>query len=79
MADTMKCHECGGHMARAVKPMEFAYKGHKVIMDQPGWYCVACGEGVHSGEDMKVSDHAVDILKGRYHLYRHLSGEGDCR
>jgi len=31
-------------------------------MDMPGWYC-SCGESVHSGDDMKVYDQALSILK----------------
>lgn len=42
---------------------DIAYKGRKASFDMPGWYCGACGEGVHSGADMKVSDRALNRLK----------------
>jgi hypothetical protein len=29
----------------------------------PGWYCYAADESIHTGEDMKVSDRALNRLK----------------
>jgi HTH-type transcriptional regulator/antitoxin MqsA len=29
----------------------------------PGWYCHASDESIHTGEDMKVSDRALNRLK----------------
>ena len=29
----------------------------------PGWYCDASDESIHTGEDMKVSDRALNRLK----------------
>ena len=31
----------------------------------PGWYCEVCGESVHSGDDMKVSNQALYRMKAR--------------
>jgi len=31
----------------------------------PGWYCEANDEGIHTGEDMKVSDRKLNRLKAR--------------
>ena len=31
----------------------------------PGWYCATSGESTHTGEDMKVSDRALNRLKAR--------------
>lgn len=58
MADTMVCHECNGHMARGAKPVEFEYKGHKVTLEQPGWYCASCEESVLTGADMMATEPA---------------------
>jgi len=43
--------------------MTIEYKGHSLEVDMPGWYCEHCGEGVHSGKDMVVSDRALNRLK----------------
>jgi HTH-type transcriptional regulator/antitoxin MqsA len=51
-------------MHRAVRPMALAYKGHELTFDMPGWYCAASDESIHTGEDMKVSDRALNRLKG---------------
>ena len=56
MADTMVCHECGGRMARGAKPVEFEYKGQKIILEQPGWYCASCEESVLTGADMMATE-----------------------
>jgi HTH-type transcriptional regulator / antitoxin MqsA len=58
MADTMVCHECGGRMARGAKPVEFEYKGQKIILEQPGWYCASCEESVLTGADMMATEPA---------------------
>jgi len=50
-------------MVREVRPMTIEYKGHSLEVDMPGWYCEHCGEGVHSGKDMVVSDRALNRLK----------------
>jgi len=50
-------------MVRDVRPMAIEYKGHALEVDMPGWYCEHCGEGVHSGKDMVVSDRALNRLK----------------
>jgi len=52
-------------MYRAVRPMTLAYKGESLTIDMPGWYCDASDESIHSGEDMKVSDRALNLLKAR--------------
>ena len=59
------CPETGVPMYRAVRPMTLAYKGESLTIDMPGWYCDASNESIHSGEDMKVSDRALNLLKAR--------------
>jgi HTH-type transcriptional regulator / antitoxin MqsA len=43
--------------------MTLEYQGARVTFGMPGWYCDACDEGIHTGDDMKVSDRALDNLK----------------
>ncbi|HBJ86098.1 MAG TPA: type II toxin-antitoxin system MqsA family antitoxin [Verrucomicrobiales bacterium] len=57
------CPESGHPMVRDVRPMKIEYKGHSIEVEMPGWYCEHCGEGVHTGKDMLVSDRALNRLK----------------
>jgi HTH-type transcriptional regulator/antitoxin MqsA len=57
------CPETGQPMVRGVRPMTVTYKGQETSFDIPGWYCDASGESLHSGEDLKVSDRALNRLK----------------
>ena len=57
------CPETGQPMAREVRPMTITYKGRQASLEMPGWYCDASGESIHTGEDMKVSDRALNRLK----------------
>jgi len=50
-------------MRRGVRPMTLEYKGAHATFDMPGWYCDASEESIHTGEDMKVSDRALNRLK----------------
>jgi HTH-type transcriptional regulator / antitoxin MqsA len=43
--------------------MTITYKGHPSTFDMPGWYCQESDESVHTGEDMKISDSALKVLK----------------
>lgn len=60
-----RCHDCGGILIRDTRPFEFAYKGESITVDQPGWYCRKCGEGVLTGDDIAVTDPAFMELKAR--------------
>ena len=57
------CPKTGAPMRRGVRPMTLEYKGESVVFDMPGWYCEESGESIHSGEDMKMSDRALNRLK----------------
>lgn len=57
--------ETGAPMYRAERPLTLAYKGQSITFDMPGWYCDASEESIHTGEDMKVSDRALNRLKAR--------------
>lgn len=50
-------------MVRGVREMTIAYKGRSLSVHMPGWYCDASGESVHTGDDLKVSDRALNRLK----------------
>jgi HTH-type transcriptional regulator/antitoxin MqsA len=52
-------------MHRAVRPLTLTYKGESITVDMPGWYGEGSDEGVHTGDDLKVSDRALNRLKAR--------------
>ena len=52
-------------MVRDVRPVLFSYKGQTMTVAMPGWYCVACGESIHSMMDMKISDRALNTMKAK--------------
>ncbi|MFH1136427.1 MAG: type II toxin-antitoxin system MqsA family antitoxin [Pseudomonadota bacterium] len=52
-------------MHRAERPMTLTYKGHTLAFNMPGWYCDQSEESIHTGEDMKTSDRALNLLKAR--------------
>ena len=59
------CPETGAPMHRGVRPMILAYKGESITVAMPGWYCDQSKESIHTGDDMKVSDRALNRLKAR--------------
>jgi HTH-type transcriptional regulator/antitoxin MqsA len=63
MTKAPTCPETGKPMVRDTRPMTVAFKGHSITIDMPGWYCDDSGESIHTGEDMKVSDAALQALK----------------
>ena len=59
------CPETGAPMYRGVRPMILTYKGKSLTFDMPGWYCDQSEESIHTGEDMKISDRKLNLLKAR--------------
>ena len=59
------CPETGAPMYRGVRPMTLTYKGESLTFDMPGWYCDKSEESIHTGEDMKISDRMLNLLKAR--------------
>jgi HTH-type transcriptional regulator/antitoxin MqsA len=57
--------ETGGKLHRDVRPLTLTYRGESITIDMPGWYGDLPDEGVHSGDDMKISDRALNRLKAR--------------
>lgn len=64
MADAM-CPETGAPLHRDVRPLTLTYNGETITVDMPGWYGEPPAESLHSGEDMKVSDRALNLMKAR--------------
>ena len=60
------CPETGAPMYRGARPMTLSYKGESLTFDMPGWYCDQSEESIHTGQDMKVSDRMLNLLKARY-------------
>jgi len=52
-------------MYRGVRSMTLNYKKESITFDMPGWYCDQSEESIHTGEDMKVSDRKLNLLKAR--------------
>jgi len=65
MADVRICPETGLPMIRGVRALMLTYKEQSVTIDMPGWYREGSDEGIHGGEDLKVSDRALATLKAR--------------
>lgn len=59
------CPETGAPMSRGVRPITLTYKDQRLTFDMPGWYCDQSEESIHTGEDMKVSDRMLNLLKAR--------------
>lgn len=59
------CQETGAPMYRGERPMTLTYKGESLTFDMPGWYCDQSEESIHTGEDMKISDRKLNLLKAR--------------
>lgn len=59
------CPETGQPMERGVRPLELTYKDQVITVEMPGWYGDGSSEGLHTFEDMKVSDRALNLLKAR--------------
>ena len=57
------CSETGAMLRRGLRPLVLEYKGASLTIEMPGWYAEGSDEGTHSGEDMKVSDRALNRLK----------------
>ena len=57
------CPRTGAPMKRGVRPMDIEYKGKRLTVEMPGWYCDASDESIHNGEDLKISDRALNRLR----------------
>jgi HTH-type transcriptional regulator / antitoxin MqsA len=46
----------GKPMVRGFRPLTITYKGRSETVSMPGWYDDDAEGGIHTGDDMKVSD-----------------------
>ncbi|MFZ5812578.1 MAG: type II toxin-antitoxin system MqsA family antitoxin [Thermodesulfobacteriota bacterium] len=65
-APLVTCPHDGEVMEYGVRPVVLEYKGLTKPVDLPGWYCPKCGEGIHGGKELKVTDRALNELKIEY-------------
>ena len=61
----MVCHDCGTKLIREKRSVEISYKGQSAMVQQPGWWCPDCGEGVLVGKDLSATEPAFVELKAR--------------
>lgn len=60
------CPSCGEQMLRDVRNLTVEHRERAATLTMPRWHCDACdacGEGVHSGEDMVASDAVLERLR----------------
>jgi len=65
MDDIRICPETGKELKRGISKMTLKYKGLSETFDMPGWYSPDTKESIHSREDLKFSDEALEKLKTR--------------
>lgn len=63
--ETMISPETGKTLRRGVRPFAVTYKGKTTMVDLPGYYGSDGEDGILVGDDMKVADEAVRLLKER--------------
>lgn len=63
--NTRICPETGAELSRGVRQETLTYKGFTTTFEMPGWYPEGSDEGIHNGEDMKISDRALNRLKAQ--------------
>ena len=60
------CPSSGKKMSRGVRSMTLEFQGEEATFEMPGWYADGVEDGIHSGEDMKVSDRQLELLKASF-------------
>lgn len=60
-----RCPETGKPMTRGIRWISLSYQGESESIPMPGWYAEGCFDGVHTPEDMAVSDRTLAELKTR--------------
>jgi HTH-type transcriptional regulator/antitoxin MqsA len=63
MTDAPRSPITGRPLRRDVRPMTLSYQGRTLQVDMPGWYGEDEGDSLHSREDLRVSDRALNRLK----------------
>ena len=65
MVEAPSCPETGVPMSRGTRPRTIAYKGHRMIVEMPGWYSDRSDACIFTREDMRISDRALATLKAQ--------------
>ncbi len=62
----MHCPFCGDKSyCHQTKPMELRYKSIPITVNQPGFWCEKCGEGVIGGDDRKATQKELQTLRAK--------------
>src|ERR1700761_278417 len=48
-----------------IKPMTLCYKSHNTVVEQPGYWCDKCGEGVIGGKDRKATQKELQAFRAQ--------------
>lgn len=60
------CPFCGKEsFHHQIKPLALHYKSHSITIEQPGYWCDACKEGVIGGEDRKATQKQLQAFRAR--------------
>lgn len=60
------CPFCGEESYQhQIKPLKLQYKSHLITVNQPGYWCNKCGEGVIGGEDRKATQKELQTFRAR--------------
>lgn len=60
------CHFCGeGVFSHQSKDIEYKYKSHTLLIDQPGTFCSACDESILEPEDLKSTRIDLQAFRAR--------------
>ncbi|HAS6026175.1 TPA: YgiT-type zinc finger protein [Vibrio vulnificus] len=60
------CPFCGeGSLVRESRDVEYKYKGHTLLIPQPGTYCDACEESILEPEDLKATRVDLQAFRSR--------------
>ncbi len=57
--------ETGEELKRGFRKITIEFSGLKETINMPGWYSNNSNNGIHSKEDMKVSDRVINKLKAK--------------
>ena len=58
--------ETGEILHRDIRPVEYEYKGEKIIVNQSAWFNDKCDDWILTSKDWDIADEAFKILKARY-------------
>lgn len=64
MSEIENCPFCGKKTYQhQIKPMTLSYRSHSITIEQPGYWCNACDEGVIGGEDRKATQKILQAFR----------------